>query len=86
MTNHTGTYIMPSHSLSDEVCKNIIRRLARKHGIIPPSLITTKLMSEDDKNDMRNGLLPISALEAHIVVWKEQGCEDKVFTKHSQIV
>lgn len=73
-------------SRTDEVCKEIIRTLARKLGVEPASMITIKLMSEDDKNDMRNGLLPISALEAHIVVWKARGCPAlSAFTKRLQI-
>lgn len=61
---------------TDKVCKEIIRNLARKLGIEPPSLITTRLMSEDDKEDMRQGLLTIEALETHIKVWKETGMRD----------
>ena len=63
---------------TDEVCKKIILTLARKHGIKPASLITTRLMSEDDKNDMRKGLLTVEVLELHIKVWKAAGMRDLV--------
>jgi hypothetical protein len=63
--------------LSDEACKGIIRRIARKLGV-EPRLITTRLMSEDDKNDMRNGDLPQEALELHVKVWMENGMPDYV--------
>jgi len=63
---------------TDKVCKEIIRTLARKLGIDPPSLITTRLMSEDDKNDMRKGLLTVEVLELHIKVWKAAGMRDLV--------
>ena len=61
---------------TDKVCKEIIRTLARKLGIDPPSLFTTRLMSEEDKEDMRQGLLTIEAIEAHIKVWKDTGMRD----------
>jgi len=33
-------------------------------------------MSEEDKEDMRQGLLTIEAIEAHIKVWKDTGMRD----------
>ena len=64
-----------STTLSDKACKAIIIRVARKLNV-EARLITTRLMSEDDKNDMRAGLLPIEALEAHVKVWIENGLCD----------
>ena len=34
-----------------------------------PKLIATRLLSEEDKQDMLNGDLPIEALECAIKVW-----------------
>ncbi len=63
---------------TDKACKDLIRMLARKLGIEPASLITTRLMSEDDKNDMRKGLLTVEVLELHIKIWKAAGMRDLV--------
>lgn len=64
-----------TNRLSDKLCKKIIRGLANKYKI-DPILITTRLMSDDDKNDMRNGDLLPSALETHISVWIDAGFPD----------
>ena len=64
-----------SKKLNDERCKNIIRFLAKKLGS-DPKLIVTRLLSEEDKDDMRNGDLPIESLECHIKVWLEAGMPD----------
>lgn len=61
--------------LSDEECKDIIRRLGKRLGV-EPRLITTRLMSEDDKQDMRDGNLPVKSLECHVKVWKQNGMCD----------
>ncbi len=61
--------------LTDEDCKTIIKRLSRKL-CARAELIATRLLSEDDKNDMREGNLSIEALEAHIKVWIENGMPD----------
>ena len=59
-------------SVSDETCKVLIKRIAKKYNI-DPKLIVTKLMSEEDKHDMRHGDLPYDALECHVKVWIENG-------------
>jgi hypothetical protein len=64
-----------STKLSDKACKAIIIRVARKLNV-EARLITTRLMSEDDKNDMRDGLLPTDVLEAHVRVWIKNGLCD----------
>ena len=33
-------------------------------------LISTRLLSKDDKNDMVNGQLPLEALVLHVELWK----------------
>lgn len=62
-------------NLTDSECKDIIRRLAKRHGV-QARLIVTRLMSEEDKQDMREGNLPAKALDCHIKVWKENGMCD----------
>jgi len=54
--------------LTDVECKDIIRRLGKRLNV-EPKLITTRLMSEDDKQDMREDNLPVKSLECHIKVW-----------------
>lgn len=61
--------------ISDKICKEIIKTLAKKCNV-DPKLIVTRLMSEEDKEDMRNGLLPIDSLELHVRVWIEKGMPD----------
>jgi hypothetical protein len=58
--------------LTNNNCLEIIRRLSKKY-CIKPNAITEKLLSEEDKEDMRNGNLSIEALEAHIKVWVANG-------------
>ena len=66
---------MSERKLSDDACKRIIRRIALKHKI-EPRLITTRLMSEDDKEDMRRGDLPMTALDLHVELWIKAGLPD----------
>lgn len=66
---------MCEQRISDDACKNIIRGIAAKHNI-NPRLITTRLMSEDDKNDMRRGELPIESLDLHVELWITSGMPD----------
>ena len=49
--------------------------IGKKH-CVKAELIATRLLSEEDKRDMLAGLLSMEALEAHVNVWKENGCED----------
>lgn len=64
-----------SQRLTDDACKNIIRTIALKHKI-DPKLIVTRLMSQEDKDDMRNGELPYQALDLHVEVWIKAGMPD----------
>ncbi len=61
--------------LTDVECKDIIRRLGKRLNV-EPKLITTRLMSEEDKQDMREGNLPVKSLECHIRVWMAAGMPD----------
>jgi|FreactTroBogLake_1042271.scaffolds.fasta_scaffold07702_2 hypothetical protein len=49
-------------------CKRILSKLGFKLGV-SPTLISTRLLSEEDKQDMMDGKLPLDALELHIRVW-----------------
>lgn len=64
-----------SSKLTDKACKAIIIRVAKKLNV-EAKLITTRLMDEQDKEDMRNGLISIEALECHVAVWKQNGLCD----------
>jgi len=61
--------------LSDDDCKAIISKVCKKL-CVRPRLVVERLLSEDDKNDMRNGELPIEALECAIQVWVSNGMPD----------
>ena len=54
--------------MTDDECKKIIIRIAKRLSV-RASLITTLMLSEDDKNDMRAGELAVDSLEAHIQAW-----------------
>lgn len=66
---------MCGKKLDDNTCKNIIRDFGRRLNV-DPKLIVTRLLSEDDKNDMRNGDLPLNALKLHIEAWIKAGLPD----------
>jgi len=61
-----------SQRISNKICINQIKKIAEKYKI-NPRLITTRLMSEDDKADMRQGNLPKSILDLHVQVWIKKG-------------
>ena len=56
-------------------CKRILSRIGFKLGV-SPALISTRLLSEDDKKDMLEGNLPIDSLELHVKLWIEAGMPD----------
>lgn len=58
-----------------EECKKILSKLGFKLGV-SPALIATRLLSEDDKQDMVNGDVPMEALECAVKVWMENGMPD----------
>jgi len=61
-----------------EECKRMISKTAFKCGV-SPRLIATRLLSEDDKQDMLNGDLSLEVLEAHVNVWKEMGLPERAW-------
>jgi hypothetical protein len=56
-------------------CQKIISTLGWLSGC-SPKLIATRLLSEDDKQDMLNGDLEIEALECAVKVWMSNGMPD----------
>lgn len=62
--------------LTDNECTEIINKLARRN-YVRPSLVMTNLLSPEDLEDLKNGDVAIDALDLHIQVWKENGCENK---------
>jgi len=55
-----------------EQCQKKLFHLGIKLGV-SPKLISTRLLSKDDKQDMLNGLLPDEALDVHVKCWIEAG-------------
>ncbi len=53
-------------------CKRKLFKIGLELGV-SPKLISTRLLSQDDKNDMLNDLIPDDALLLHVKVWKENG-------------
>lgn len=63
--------------LTDKECKSILFNLGLKYGV-SPRLISERLLAPEDKDDMRNGDLPLESLDCHVKVWVEAGCPDYV--------
>lgn len=61
--------------LTKEECKKIISRVGFELGV-SPKLIITRLLSDEDKNDMVVGFLKIEALKLNISVWMGNGMPD----------
>jgi hypothetical protein len=62
-------------TLTDDQCKRILSKIGFKLGV-SPALIATRLLSENDKQDMRNGDLSVEELELHVEIWRDNGCPD----------
>lgn len=56
-------------------CQKIISNVGWLCGC-SPKLIATRLLSEDDKQDMLNGDLEVEALECAVKVWMENHMPD----------
>lgn len=61
--------------LTPEQCKRKLFNIGIKLGV-SPKLISERLLSSDDKQDMLNGLIPDEALECHVKCWMEAGMPD----------
>jgi hypothetical protein len=55
-----------------EDCKKLLFKAAIKHGVAP-RLISERLLSKEDKEDMLQGLVSFETLDCFVQVWKEQG-------------
>ena len=58
-----------------EECQKIISKMGWLCGC-SPRLIATRLLSEEDKQDMLSGELPIETLECAVKVWMSNGMPD----------
>jgi len=53
-----------------EECKRMLFKLAIKH-VVPPKLISERLLSKEDKEDMLQGLISFETLDCFVEAWKE---------------
>jgi hypothetical protein len=53
-----------------EECKRMLFKLAIKYGVAP-KLISERLLSKDDKEDMLAGLISFETLDCFVKVWIE---------------
>ncbi len=61
--------------LSVEHCKDLLRTVA-KMMCVKAELISTRLLSKEDKEDMLNGLISDESLVTGVKVWIEAGMPD----------
>jgi len=61
--------------MTKDECKKILSKIGFKLGV-SPNLIRFRLLSDNDKVDMLNGLIPIVELEANTKVWRDNGMPD----------
>jgi len=63
--------------LSAKDCKKIISKLGFELGV-SPKLVISRLLSEEDKVDMKAANLPLEALRCHIRAWMDNDMPDYV--------
>ncbi|CAB4152125.1 hypothetical protein UFOVP685_32 [uncultured Caudovirales phage] len=61
--------------LTKEQCQRKLFNIGIKLGVAP-KLISTRLLSNDDKQDMLNGLIPDETLFVAVQCWMEAGMPD----------
>lgn len=61
--------------LTKQQCQKKLFNLGIKLGV-SPTLIATRLLSDDDKNDMLNGLVPDDSLEMAVKCWMDASKPD----------
>ena len=61
--------------LSVEQCKDLLKTIG-KMLCVRADLISTRLLSNEDKQDMLNGLVPIDSLICHVKIWMSNGMPD----------
>lgn len=58
-------------------CKSILFKLGIKHGV-SPKLISERLLSKKDKEDMVQGVISLDMLDCLVATWKEDGLRNYV--------
>lgn len=61
--------------IDDEACKRIICEASRHCGV-DPHLVVTRLLSEEDKDDLRHERISKRELIFAIIVWRGHDCRD----------
>ena len=61
--------------LSVEQCKDLLK-IVGKMLCVRADLISTRLLSKEDKQDLMNGDIPIESLIAHVKVWRDNKMPD----------
>jgi hypothetical protein len=59
-------------TINEEKCKQLLFKVALKHAVAP-RLISERLLSQEDKEDMLQGLISFETLDCAVAVWKEYG-------------
>lgn len=59
----------------EEQCKQILFKCSIKHGVAP-KLISERLLSKEDKEDMLTGQISFGTLDCAVGLWKEYGMCD----------
>jgi hypothetical protein len=62
---------------TEKECKSLIFKAGIKYGV-SPTLISTKLLSKQDKNDMLEGSIDRECLETAVRIWIAAGIPDWV--------
>jgi hypothetical protein len=62
-------------TLTTDQCKKKLFNLGIKFGV-SPRLISTRLLSKEDKDDMLNGLVSDETLETAVQAWMSAGMPD----------
>jgi hypothetical protein len=65
----------PPIPLSVAQCKDLLRTVA-KMLCVKAELVSTRLLSAEDKQDMIDGLITLDVLATHVKVWKENKMPD----------
>lgn len=71
-----ASYVLAmTKSLTERECQSLITKAAIEVGV-SPKYISTRLLDENDKDDMRNGLISYEVLLLHVRVWVNAGMPD----------
>lgn len=58
--------------MSVDECRKMIVKVGMRYAV-PPKLISERLLSLEDKEDMLHGLITAEILDSFVKVWKESG-------------